>query len=129
MPITLISTSFIGLLLIYLSYGVAKNRQRTKTSVGDGGDEALHHAIRAQANLIEYAPIALFLIGLLETAGTNQWLLLGLAVFFVVGRYMHGLTFGKIEGTNPYRVLGTIFTWLVILIASITGLLKGYHFI
>lgn len=129
MPITLIAASLIGILIIYLSIGVVKERQRTKTSIGDGGDDKLHHAIRAHANLLEYAPMALILFGLLETNGANQWLMIGLASFFVVGRYMHGLTFGKLATINPYRIMGTLFTWLTILIASITGLLMAFHII
>jgi uncharacterized membrane protein YecN with MAPEG domain len=126
MPITLISASLLGLLLIYLSYNVAKNRGRTKTDLGDGGDPGLLAAIRAQGNLTEYAPIALILFGLLETHGANKWLLIGLASIFVLGRYMHGLTLGKFEGRNPFRFYGTIFTWLSILVASVTGLLEVF---
>ncbi|UTW58448.1 MAPEG family protein [Kordiimonas sp. SCSIO 12603] len=129
MPITLISASLIGLLLIYLSWGVVKERQRTKVSIGDGGDDRLHHAIRAHSNLIEYAPIALILFGLLESNGANHWLMIALSTFFVVGRYMHGVTFGKFEGRNPFRFYGTLFTWLTILFASITGVLMALHVI
>lgn len=126
MAITLISASFLGLLLIHLSYAVSKQRMRTKTDIGDGGDKELQRVIRAHGNFIEYVPMGLLLIGLLEMAELQKELLIGLAVMFVVGRYMHGLTFGKIEGRNRYRFWGTIFTWLTILIASILGLLKGY---
>lgn len=126
MTITLISASFLGILLIYLSYNVARNRMRAQVDLGDGGDEQLQHAIRAQGNLIEYAPIALILIGLLEYSRASSYLVMGLAVAFVLGRYMHGLTFGKFEGRNPFRFYGTILTWLSILVASIAGLLKGY---
>ncbi len=127
MTITLIAASFIGLLLLYLSYMVSKNRLRAKVSVGDGGDEQLQSAIRAQGNLVEYAPTSLILLALLEYQGANHWLLITLAVFLVVGRYMHGLTFGKFEGKNPYRFYGTLFTWIVILIACVSGILYGYH--
>ncbi|MBV1901258.1 MAG: MAPEG family protein [Kordiimonadaceae bacterium] len=129
MTITLIAASFLGLLLIYLSYAVSKERLRSKTDIGDGDDPALLRAIRAQANLTEYAPLGLILIGLLETSDVNKTLVLGLAVVFVLGRYMHGLTLGKLEGKNPYRMFGTLFTWGVILVASIVGLLSGYHVI
>lgn len=126
MTITLISASFLGLLLFYLSYNVAKNRGRAKVSVGDGGDTELLHAIRAHANLTEYAPMGLILIGLLEYRGVNPIFLIVLSAFFVLGRYMHGLTFGKFEGRNPFRFWGTVFTGLSILIASVAGLLNGY---
>jgi len=129
MTITLISASFLGLLLFYLSFNVAKNRGRAKVSIGDGGDEGLQNAIRAHANLIEYAPMAMILIGLLEYRQVNGIFLIVLSAFFVVGRYMHGLTLGKFEGRNPFRFWGTVFTWLVILIASVAGLLSGYGII
>lgn len=129
MTITLIAASFLGLLLVYLSYSVSKERIRSKTSYGDGGHAELQRVIRAQANLTEYAPIGILLIGLLENSGLWTEMVMGLAAAFVIGRYMHGLTFGKIEGRNPYRFWGTILTWLVILSASVLGLLKGANLI
>jgi len=126
MTITLIAASFLGLLLIYLSYNVSKQRLRAKVSVGDGGDENLANAIRAQANLTEYAPIALILFALLEFRNANSVMVLVLASAFVLGRYMHGLSFGKFEGRNPFRLWGTLLTWLSILVASVTGLLDAY---
>lgn len=126
MTITIISASFLGLLLVYLSYNVSKNRMRAKVDMGTGDDEQLLTAVRAQANLTEYGPMGLILIGLLEYSRTSWYLVMGVAVAFVVGRYMHGLTLGKFEGRNPFRFYGTLLTWLSILIASIAGLLKGY---
>lgn len=129
MAITLISSSFLCLLLVYLSYGVSKERLRSKTDLGDGGDPALLRAIRAQGNLIEYAPMGLILIGLLETAQVQRELVMALAITFVVGRYMHGLMLGKIEGKNRYRFWGTVLTWLTLIIGAIVGLMKGYSLI
>ena len=129
MTITLIAASFLGLLLVYLSFNVSKQRLKTKTDLGDGGHSELLTAIRAQGNLVEYAPIGLILIGLLEYNQATPYLVFGLAIAFVVGRYMHGLSFGKFEGRNPFRFYGTILTWLVILVSSIAGLLKGYQII
>lgn len=126
MTITLISASFLGLLLVYLSYNVSKNRLRTKVDIGTGDDAGLMTASRAQGNLIEYAPMGLILIGLLEYSRVSWYLVMGIAVALVVGRYMHGLTFGQFEGKNPFRFYGTILTWLSLLVASIAGLLKGY---
>lgn len=126
MPITLTTASLLGLLLIYLSFDVAKTRGKTKTDLGDGGNPDMLRAIRAQGNLVEYAPMGVILIGLLEYHNTNQWLLIALASFFMLGRFMHGLMLGKVDGRNPYRFYGTIFTWTVMIIASATGLLKVF---
>ncbi|WP_262694225.1 MAPEG family protein [Kordiimonas aquimaris] len=126
MTITLISASFLGLLMIYLTMGVAKNRGRSKIDLGTGDDEELLIAVRAHGNFTEFAPLGLILIGLLEYSRVSWYLVMGIAVAFVVGRYMHGLTFGKFEGRNPYRFVGTLLTLLSILVASVAGLLKGY---
>ena len=127
MSITLVTASLIGLLLIYLSANVSRERGRAKVSVGDGGDAQLINAIRAQGNLTEFAPVALILLGLLEFQGTNPVILMVFGAAFVLGRFMHGLTFGKFEGRNPYRFWGTILSWLMILLASLLGLAKGFH--
>ena len=126
MTITLISASFLGLLLVYLSINVSKNRQRAKVNLGIGDDEGLLVASRAQGNFVEYAPFGLILIGLLEYSRVSWYLVMGVAVALVVGHYMHGLSLGKFEGRNPFRFYGTILTWLSLLVASIAGLLKGY---
>jgi len=125
MPITLISASLLALLLVYLSYDVTKHRRRSKTSLGDGGDAELTTAIRAQANLVEYAPIGLILIGLLEQSMVSSTLVAGLAAVLVIGRFMHGLTLGKFEGPSIYRVISTASTWLVLLVAGILGLIEA----
>ena len=124
MPITLVSASLLGLLLVYLSVAVVKQRGRASASVGDGGDDKLQHAIRAHGNLTEYAPMGLILIGLLEGLHANHYVVLSIAVAFVAGRYMHGLTFGKFEGRNPFRVWGVLLTFIALLVASVAGLIQ-----
>jgi len=129
MLITLVSASLLGLLLVYLSIGVTNARGRAAKVTDDSEEEALHAAIRAHGNLTEYAPIGLILIGLLEYTAAHQYLVLGIAVIFVAARFMHGLTFGKFEGRNPFRFWGTVLTFLALLIASLAGLVQAFLFL
>lgn len=126
MPITLISASLLGLLLVYLSVQVTNARGRTGTGLGAGEDEGLQNAIRAHGNLTEYAPLGLILIGLLEGMHANFYLVLVIAVGFVAGRYMHGLTFGKFTGRNPFRYWGVVLTFVMLLAASLAGLYEAF---
>jgi len=129
MTITLISASFLGLLFIYLSYNVAKNRGRAKVSIGDGGDSLLATSIRVHANFAEYVPLGLILIALLEYRQVNSLFVTVLAAAFVLGRYLHGLGFGKVisaTGNDPFRAAGILLTWLTILVGSVAGLLNAY---
>jgi len=127
MPITLISASLLGLLLVYLSYMVTNVRRRPTHGTAESDGDDLNNAVRAHGNLIEYAPMMLILIGLLEQMQYNFYFVAGLAGTFVVARYMHGLTFGKIDGFNRYRFMGTLLTFLTILVASLAGLFKAYQ--
>jgi len=122
MLITLVSASLLGLLLVYLSVNVTNVRGRGGAEPESAEAENLHNAIRAHGNLTEYAPLGLILIALLEGLHANYYVVLGVAVAFVAGRYMHGLTFGKFEGRNPFRFWGTVLTFVALLVASLAGL-------
>jgi uncharacterized membrane protein YecN with MAPEG domain len=127
MAITLITSSIIGILLVLLSFNVGRWRIKTKTNLGAGESMELQCAIRAQGNLIEYAPIALILIGLLEFNHANHFLVLGLGVTFVIARIAHGYGLGFTpNGKSIFRMIGTILTMSTLLIASIFGLVIAY---
>ncbi|WP_374764744.1 MAPEG family protein [Yunchengibacter salinarum] len=126
MTITLVTTSFMALLLLALSYRVSKVRLATRTSIGDGGHADLQRANRVQGNFTEYVPLALILIGLLEYSRVSVYLVVGLAALLVVGRVLHAIGLSMNTDSNPFRFLGTLFTWLVLLIGALVGLLAGY---
>ena len=65
-PVTTFYASLLGLLFIFLSARVSTNRRRAKVSLGLGEDVGLERANRAQGNFIEYVPIGLILLLLLE---------------------------------------------------------------
>jgi len=127
MTITLMTTSLIGLLLFILSGNVIRLRQKTQTNLGTGGDQRLERACRAQGNLIEYAPICLMLIGLLEYMQANHFLVLGLGIALVVARVAqgYGLAFSS-KDISPFRVIGTLLTFVVLVTGSVAGLVVAY---
>jgi len=129
MPITTISAGFIGILLLILSVNVVKWRGRTKTSLGDGGSSELLCAIRAQANLVEYAPVLLILIAVLEYQRANSYLVLAVAGMTVAGRYLHGWGLSSGPGESKGRFIGTLLTFIALLVGSVGALLSGYGFI
>ena len=66
MTITLLATSFICLIALVLALYTGKMRLKHDVKVGDGGNDAVIRAMRAHANLIEFAPLSLIMIGFLE---------------------------------------------------------------
>ncbi|WP_028780976.1 MAPEG family protein [Shewanella sp. 38A_GOM-205m] len=112
-----------GLLVLALAYRVARLRRAYKIGLGDGGNDALHLANRVHGNLLENAPIALLLLVLAEANGmVGVWLHL-LGTIWLVARLLHaiGLTQGK-GGYHPGRFLGTLFTWISILVLALFNL-------
>ena len=101
--------------------------------MGDENNPSLRRAVRAHGNLIEYAPIMLIIIGLLEYNRVSMPLVIGLAVAFVLARIMHGFGLGYPslfpDDSNIFRQAGAGLTMLCLLVASIIGLLVAYRFI
>jgi uncharacterized membrane protein YecN with MAPEG domain len=58
----------MALLLVPLSVQVSLRRAKMKTVFGDAGD-TLRRTIRAHGNFVEYAPLALIALGLMEYGG------------------------------------------------------------
>jgi len=116
LPITSALAGAAAIFLVLLSLPVALRRRATKTSFGDGGDEVFNRKIRAQANFIEYAPLGIIAIGLLEMGGTGQPMLCGLAATLAAARGRHALGLGG--GFLIGRALGAMLTFGVLLVAG-----------
>lgn len=133
MTITLIAASLMTLWKMVLTINVGKYRIKSKTTLGDGGNPDLLRAIRAHGNFIEFTPMLLIILGLLEYSRANQTLLLALAIMIVVGRILHGLGLGYPglfpKDVNRFRMIGTLLSVLALLVGGITGLLVAYRIV
>lgn len=103
-----------GLLFIWLSWRVIVERQRTKVGLGDGGDADLQRAIRVHANFVEYTPLALVLLALVDVMAEYDWLIHGFGIALVLSRVLHAQGLGSTAGYSRGRYFGTLGTWLVI---------------
>ncbi len=128
MTVTLITAGFLGLLLVILSFNVVRFRRQEQLNLGAGAEDSmLFRAVRAQGNFTEYAPTMLVLLAALEYMQAGYLLVVGLAATFTVARYMHGYGLGFTDGSVPFwRMFGTLFTWLSLLVASVAALVVGY---
>lgn len=106
LPVTSLLTITLVTWLLILSWRVIRHRRSGGASLGDGGDVALQRKIRAQANLTEYAPLFVLLIGATEIQGGNTVILAVLSCTFVLGRLAHGYAFAFTSGNMIGRVGG-----------------------
>ena len=120
--VTTITASILGFLYVKLSLNVVGFRRKYEVSVGDGGEEELLRAIRIQANLAEYAPIALILLACLEINKAPWWITSVLAAAFVVGRMLHPIGMRQSTSSLIPRIRGMQLTLLTIIALGLANL-------
>lgn len=122
MPVFYVCAGLLGLLTVALSLHVGRLRGRKKIFLGDGGDPEMLAAIRAHANLVEFAPICLLLIYLAaDFYGFRVTAIL--SVVLLAARALHA---GGILGVIPMgRTLGAIGTIVVLTVAGVLLVVAG----
>jgi uncharacterized membrane protein YecN with MAPEG domain len=113
MHITGLYAALAAVLVVVLSMRVVMRRISARITLGDGGDQELQKRIRAQANAIEYLPLALLLLLLLELNQTRPLLLHAFGIILIAARVVHGFGLSRTGSVSPERLVGTSVTWLV----------------
>jgi uncharacterized membrane protein YecN with MAPEG domain len=116
-PITSVIAAIFGVMLVFLSLRVGLLRSREKIWFLDGGNEALTRRIRAQGNFIEYVPLALLLVALVELGGGPGSLIWGLGAGLLAARVAHAVGVSR-TATSPARSAGTLGTFAVLLVSA-----------
>ncbi len=119
--ITSIYASLAVLLIVRLSLSVIKLRRKNRISVGDGGNEQLQLAIRTHANALEYIPITLLLLLMLELNGAPNILIHILGATLLIGRLIHAV--GLPAKDLRKRILGMQITIYLLIGLAILNIL------
>jgi uncharacterized protein len=115
MEITLLYASLLTILAIFLALRNGVIRGKTKTMLGEGDSPELLQSIRAHGNLMEHAPIALMLLLLLEMQGIADWKLHLIGSSFFLCRILHAYGITISRESTPYRVVGALGSWMLML--------------
>lgn len=115
MEITLLYTSLLTILAIFLALRNGVIRGKTKTMLGEGDSPELLQSIRAHGNLMEHAPIALILLLLLEMQGVADWKLHLIGSSFFLCRILHAYGITISRESTPYRVVGALGSWVLMI--------------
>ena len=117
--ITGLYAGLLGVLGAVLALHAGTGRLKNNVSLGTGDDTELLVRVRRHGNFIEYVPLALVLILLLELNGTGSVTLHILGLMLLVGRIMHPLGLGMDNMNHPLRFIGTLLTMAVLVAASV----------
>jgi len=109
--ITSLITAVLTMIFIKLSFAVIKLRRQNKVGLGNGGNDDLERAIRAQGNFAEYVPLGIILIACLELNGA-PWVLVAIpGITLIIGRLIHAKGIITPPPDFSKRVLGMQFTF------------------
>ena len=120
MPVTAVLAAVTAVLLLFLSAQVTRYRLKYRQGLGVNDDREFEVAVRAQANLVEYAPMALILMGVGELNGVNAQWIYWVGMAFVGGRIAHAYgMFNGHGGPHMARLVGILLTWLSLFVMAI----------
>lgn len=120
--ITLVLSSVMGLMCVWLALQVIKNRRKHQISLGDGGIDELTRAIRAHGNFVEYVPLSLILLGCSELNQAPNLIVIGFAVLIFLGRAFHAYAFLAGKDHFKPRILGMKLTLYGLVALSVFNL-------
>lgn len=124
--ITAAYAGLLGLIFLILTVRVVTRRGAVKATLGTGGDILLERRIRAHGNFIEFVPLVLVLMILLEMQNLSVWLLHLVGVCLVVGRVIHGANISRENESLGGRIVGMLLTMTALGVASIAALLRSF---
>ena len=108
--------TFLGLIL---AGRIISIRLSDQVLLGTADNTMLLQATRAQANLVEYAPFFLILLGCMEMGGVSVIYLYVLGDLFLLARISHAIGLSKGDGSSILRTIGATSTMLILFVQSI----------
>lgn len=111
--------ALLALLVVALSVRIALYRMRHRIGLGDGGDKRLLGLVRAHGNAIEYIPLGIALLALLELCGAPAAGLHAAGGIFLLARLMHAQGVAGRPGVSIGRSGGAGLTFLVLVVMAV----------
>lgn len=124
-PITALYAGILAIYSIWLSSRAGFMRGKVGISILHGDNMELAEKIRRHQNFVEYVPIALILIGVLEINGSNSIFLHGLGASLIVARVAHAKGLFHDNMSHPLRTVGAAGTALITVVAGIAAIWKS----
>lgn len=124
--ITLLYAGILGIISIALAFAVGSQRGKTKISVGTGQSDVLFIATRRHGNFVEYVPLALILMGLLELNGVSSIAIHSFGALLVISRICHPLGLKVGATSHPLRAIGTLGTVVVTVVMSVWAIVSFF---
>ncbi|MDD3288043.1 MAG: MAPEG family protein [Alphaproteobacteria bacterium] len=116
--ISLLYAGILGLLLTILSFNVMNHWVRV-TGSGRESDLAMRRAERVLNSFVEYVPLSLILLILIELVGTAPFMVHALGIMLVASRLAHAYGSNLVKYAGAMRFIGSQLAFLMMMISSL----------
>ncbi len=117
--ITAFYVALAVVLVVLLTASVIARRFAARAALGDNGDRILARRIRAHGNALEYLPLALVQLLVLELLGFAPLWLHVFGTTLLLGRVLHAVGLSRSGGPGALRMGGMILTLLAMLVMAV----------
>lgn len=119
LTVTPIYAALLTGLFLVLSWYVIMYRKANLISLGDNDDKALRKRMRAQANFIEYTPLGLILMLIVELQGASAVAIHAMGLALLGGRVLHAVGFTATPQKIILRQIGMVLTLAMLALSAL----------
>jgi hypothetical protein len=121
LPITALYAGILMIFALVLSFYAGSFRGKSGISVlfGEPANMELAERIRIHQNFLEYVPMAVILMGIIEINGGNTTFLHVFGVVLIIARIAHAIGLKHDNMAHPGRVIGAGGTALISVVAAV----------
>ncbi|MEM7100899.1 MAG: MAPEG family protein [Pseudomonadota bacterium] len=124
--VTLLWAGVLGIMSIALAFSAGSLRGKTGVSLGDGGNPDLLLAMRRHGNFVEFVPLALILMALLEISGLSDVTIHVFGGILVTARVCHALGLKSDTVNSVLRGIGAGGTTLLTVVMSVWAIWRFF---
>jgi uncharacterized membrane protein YecN with MAPEG domain len=120
LPITALYAGVFAVFALYLSFQAGTYRGKAGVSIlhGDPVNAELAQRVRVHQNFLEYVPMVLILMGLIEINGGSSMFLHVVGILLIVSRIAHAIGLRHDNMAHKGRGIGAGGTALIMLAAA-----------
>jgi uncharacterized protein len=124
LTITALYAAILALIMVALAINVTIHRAKLRVPMGDGGNPQMLRMIRVHGNAVEYVPLGIVLMGILELNGGWHWALHAAGIALILARVLQSWGMWSTDIAGFGRIGGQSLTWITIAALAVLNLAK-----
>ena len=124
LTITALYAAILALIMVALAINVTIHRAKLRVPMGDGGNPQMLRMIRVHGNAVEYVPLGIVLMGILELNSGWHWALHAAGLALILARVLQSWGMWSTDIAGFGRISGQSLTWITIAALAVLNLAK-----